>query len=189
MKWVINILKIWTGKLGLLNSWNMVVTSRGHWTTKLTSGQHNLQDMVHRFLQTLLSFQRSSHEGCIISYFLVWVLIQWNTPSSLCVLAYWGNISSKTLLLLKLRVWKMWEAGGQLTCQAFWIKSSFSFLTTFCSLFSVLPHRPAFFMASSSPLVCLFQFTFNSFFLLRFSLLHCVYFLTRAASQPLNGLI
>lgn len=43
---VINIEGVGTRSPGLLNSRNMAVTSRGHWTTKLTSGQHHLLERV-----------------------------------------------------------------------------------------------------------------------------------------------
>lgn len=71
---VINIEGVGTRSAGLLNSRNMAVTSRGHWTTKLTSGQHHLLESVDRGIGVPLSLQQTTREGCNISFFLLEVL-------------------------------------------------------------------------------------------------------------------
>lgn len=146
----------------------MVVTSRGHWTTKLTWGQDNLWEGVHRLRESLLLFHCTAHQGWVISYFLVSAQLQ--HEQLICVLASIRNIHKVCYCNFISQKLNWFIADLVLT------PSSDSFL--FVYFISSFP--PPWYVSFNLLLIPSCTPLFS---------LWCVYFLTRAVSQPFNGLI
>lgn len=157
----------------------MPVTSRGHWTTKLTSGQYNLWDGVHRLRMKLL-IHFSAQLAKVALFYIFW---QWKTSYLSVSLHAKINFRSKCLLLQIFEI-KEWS---RLKCQTFFFSQNLCLsaqLLPFC--FALEDHALHCFLHSLLS-VCFSLLLIPSCCPL-FSV-HHVYVLTCAASQPFNGLI